>query len=181
MSNPISEELTLGAIGELLVQMRFLQYDVQAAPPLKDSGNDLIAIRGRVFRSIQVKATEGDVYSLPQIRSHYDILAAVHIVVKGQHVLLDESEVFLIEKEALADFPRAFSKIGALRIDTKRIETLFSPKAINKGPNYPSRDEMVSRAFSRDSSGTGTPTAIGARERSQPLAKRRPKGSGFNV
>ncbi len=40
--NPISEEIKIGTIGEILVQLRLLQYEVQAAPALKDSGNDLI-------------------------------------------------------------------------------------------------------------------------------------------
>jgi 5-hydroxyisourate hydrolase-like protein (transthyretin family) len=56
--NKISGQVRIGAIGELLVQLRFLQYDVQAAPPLKDSGNDLIAIRGEQWRAIQVKTTQ---------------------------------------------------------------------------------------------------------------------------
>ena len=44
-----------GTIGELLVQTRLLQYGVQAAPPLKDSGNDLIALKGDAIKTIQVK------------------------------------------------------------------------------------------------------------------------------
>jgi hypothetical protein len=44
MANPISSEMRIGTLGELLVQLRLLQFDVQAAPPLKDSGNDLIAV-----------------------------------------------------------------------------------------------------------------------------------------
>jgi hypothetical protein len=57
MANPITEAIKTGTVGELLVQLRLLQYDVQAAPPLKDSGNDLIALRGFVVRTIQVKTT----------------------------------------------------------------------------------------------------------------------------
>jgi hypothetical protein len=36
--NPISPEIKTGTVGELLVQLRLLQFDVQAAQPLKDSG-----------------------------------------------------------------------------------------------------------------------------------------------
>jgi hypothetical protein len=57
MGNPISDQLKTGTIGELLVQLRLLQYCVQAAPPIKDSGNDLIAVRGEEFRGIQVKTS----------------------------------------------------------------------------------------------------------------------------
>ncbi len=48
--NKITDNLKLGTFGELLVQLRLLEFDVQAAPPLKDSGNDLIAIRGTAMR-----------------------------------------------------------------------------------------------------------------------------------
>ena len=64
--NKITDNLKLGTVGELLVQLRLLEFDVQAAPPLKDSGNDLIAIRGIAMRAIQVKATkiEDDGYQI---------------------------------------------------------------------------------------------------------------------
>ena len=58
--NKITDNLKLGTIGELLVQLRLLEFDVQAAPPLKDSGNDLIAIRGIDMRAIQVKQCDFD-------------------------------------------------------------------------------------------------------------------------
>jgi hypothetical protein len=61
MSNPISSQIKTGTLGELLVQIRLLQFDVQATPPMKDSGNDLIAVRGETFRGVQVKTrTKGD-------------------------------------------------------------------------------------------------------------------------
>jgi len=44
--------------------LRLFQHGVQAAPPLKDSGNDLIAVRERVFRAIQVKTTTQDRFDL---------------------------------------------------------------------------------------------------------------------
>lgn len=75
--NRLSDKVAKGTFGELLVQLRLLQYDVQAAPPIKDSGNDLIAIRGEVFRAIQVKTrTEFPrrVYDLPGL---YHVLAIV--------------------------------------------------------------------------------------------------------
>jgi hypothetical protein len=57
-------KLTLtGTFCELLVQIRLLQYGVQAAPPIKDSGNDLIAgqwvgIPGRVSAYFDIKEIE---------------------------------------------------------------------------------------------------------------------------
>ena len=52
MANPISARIKIGTIGELLVQLRLLLYQVQAAHPIKDSGNDLIAVKGEVSRAI---------------------------------------------------------------------------------------------------------------------------------
>lgn len=55
MASPISENMVKGTIGELIVQTRLLQYGVQAAAPIKDSGNDLIALKGYAVKTIQVK------------------------------------------------------------------------------------------------------------------------------
>lgn len=58
MGNPITTKLETGTIGELLIQLRLLEYGIQAAPPIKDTGNDLIAIRGKVVKFVQVKTSE---------------------------------------------------------------------------------------------------------------------------
>lgn len=53
MGNPLPKALATGTLGELLVQFRLLQFDIQAAPPLKDSGNDLVAFattKRRLFK-----------------------------------------------------------------------------------------------------------------------------------
>ena len=136
--NPISARLVSGTLGELLVQARLLQFDVQAAPPLKDSGNDLIAIRGSVMRAVQVKATEGDCYVLPDEGKKYHILAAVRLVGEGREVWLDKCEIFLIRKEELIDLPRQFSRIAELKLSPERIDELFprdeeAPSADHRG------------------------------------------------
>jgi hypothetical protein len=79
MANPISNEVKTGTVGELLVQMRLLQHDVQAAPPLKDSGNDLIALRGFVVRTIQVKTTTDGAPAWPPDARLYHLLAVVRL------------------------------------------------------------------------------------------------------
>ena len=66
--NPISEEIKIGTIGEILVQLRLLQYNVQSAPALKDSGNDLIAVRGEIFKAIQVKTSTKEKFNLPHYK-----------------------------------------------------------------------------------------------------------------
>jgi hypothetical protein len=93
MSNPISAAIRIGTLGELLVQLRLLQFDVQAAPPLKDSGNDLIAVKGPRFHTIQVKTTANRrVPDFPDNRI-YSLLAIVRLVGEDRDIRLDESEL----------------------------------------------------------------------------------------
>jgi len=95
--------LKLGTLGELLVQLRMLEFDVQAAPPLKDSGNDLIAIRETAMRAIQVKATKIEehgyqvrVADLPPL---YHALAIVKFEGDETKLHLDRSRIFLLAKD----------------------------------------------------------------------------------
>jgi hypothetical protein len=123
--NRISNKLVSGTLGELLVQTRLLQYGVQAAPPLKDSGNDLIAVRGAAMRAVQVKATTRTSYTLPERKRQYHILAAVQLVGKGKEVKLDKCGIFLIAKEDLHGLPREFSRIRKFKLSARRIDELF--------------------------------------------------------
>lgn len=101
--NKISTKLKTGTIGELLLQLRLLQYNVQASQPLKDSGNDLIAIKGRVFKAIQIKTTENkngvikfNINDLPKL---YHILALIQLIGENTDIYLDKSRIFLLRKE----------------------------------------------------------------------------------
>lgn len=101
MGNPLSETVITGTIGELLVQLRLLEYGVQSAPPIKDSGNDLIAIKGEVVKFIQVKTKlNGPRYSkqLPEI---YHLLFCVELELgeDGGSFLLDESKITVFNKD----------------------------------------------------------------------------------
>lgn len=96
--NPISDKIHVGTLGELLVQIRLLQYGVQAAPPIKDSGNDLIAVNGREFRAVSVRTTSGSRYSKPENSRDYHVLAVVQLIGEDQEVYLDRSRIFLIPR-----------------------------------------------------------------------------------
>jgi len=93
--NPLPFKLNTGTFGELFAQFRLLQFDVQAAPPLKDTGNDLIAVRGEVFRAISVRATTGSTFNKPKAGRLYHILAVVRFQ-KSEvgEVLLDQTDLF---------------------------------------------------------------------------------------
>ena len=103
--NGLSPNLVTGAVGELLVQLRLLQYGVQAAPPLRDSGNDLIALRGRAVRSIQVKSSQRDParWGRPDDEREYDLLALVALEGENNELWLDESVGYLVPKSELPD------------------------------------------------------------------------------
>jgi hypothetical protein len=126
--NKLHQKLIDGTLGELLVQAQLLQHDVQAAPPLRDTGNDLIAVRESAMRAIQVKTTQADHYILPKKTKKYDILAAVKLVGHKNKVTFDQCKIFLIGKNELAGLPRKFSKIDAYELSQERIDALF-PKA----------------------------------------------------
>jgi len=103
MSNPISAAIRIGTLGELHVQLRLFQFDVQAAPPLKDSGNDWIAVKGPRFQTIQVKTTATRYLAdFPDDRI-YSLLVIVRFVGDDRDIRLDESEVYLIPRENLGD------------------------------------------------------------------------------
>ena len=129
--NPITERLKKGTFGELLVQLKFLQYNVQAAPPLKDSGNDLIAIRGESFRAVQVKTrtiNEGeDRISVGNMPEFYHILAIV-VMDPGAgkwQLSLDRCRVFLLESSENTKSSYSIDELERYEIGRNRIDQLF--------------------------------------------------------
>ena len=79
MGNKLPKSVWIGTIGEVLAQLRLLEFGIQSAPPIKDSGNDLIAIKGEIVKYIQVKTKlDGNSYSknLPEI---YHLLFCVDL------------------------------------------------------------------------------------------------------
>lgn len=128
MSNPISAAMRIGTLGELLVQVRLLQFDVQAASPLKDSGNDLIAVRGTCFHTIQVKTTSGlEIPAWPQAERIYSLLAIVCLAGEDRHLYLDASSVYLLPRTALANLRRSWDALRPYEITGEVIDRLFAP------------------------------------------------------
>lgn len=125
MGNRISEQIRIGTVGELLVQLRLLQYGVQAAAPLKDSGNDLIAVRGEAFRGIQVKTTATDQLAWGNLPEHFHILALVSLVGEGDRIALDASSVFLVPRADVANLSRRGAGLEAYRICQGLVDSLF--------------------------------------------------------
>jgi hypothetical protein len=107
--NPVGATIAFGTAAELIVQLRLWQFGVQAAAPLKDSGNDLIAIRGETFQAIQVKATAGDKIQIQTDDlemgdgqpKRFHVLALVFtppVPTDGSMWRIDEAAVFLVPR-----------------------------------------------------------------------------------
>lgn len=130
MSNPISDNLRTGTVGELLTQVLLLQYDVQAAPPLRDSGNDLIALRGRVGRTIQVKTSfTGKIgISKKKMARTFDLLALVSLIGDGNHLDLGATRVYLLWKQEWGQRRvRSFESLAPYQLDSDRVQRCFTP------------------------------------------------------
>ena len=100
--NRLHQSVETGTLGELLVQIRLLEYGVQASASLKDSGNDLVALRGRVIKTIQVKTRTSTRFELDDLPEFYDFAALVHLCRKGNDLALDASRIYLVPAERCA-------------------------------------------------------------------------------
>ena len=126
MANDLSSWVKKGTYGELLVILRLLEHDVQATYTLKDSGNDLIAAKGYSIKTIQVKTTSKKRWGhLPGRNKKYHILALVKLRGEGMHVSLDQSAVYLLDRDH-ADGKKSISEstLGGYKLED-RVEELF--------------------------------------------------------
>ncbi len=96
--NPLTPMQKTGKLGELLLQLKLLEHDVQAVIPILDSGNDLIGVKGEVFRAIQVRTESPDTESWndPLLERRFDILALVKLdndIARSKIYLFSREEV----------------------------------------------------------------------------------------
>ena len=101
MANILPPLMLIGTLGELLVQTRLLQFEVQAAPPIKDSGNDLVAFKGTTVKTIQVKTATQRISADRRFPDHFDILALVVLERDAEALHLDRSRIYLVPREAV--------------------------------------------------------------------------------
>lgn len=125
--NPISAKVSTGCAGELLVQIRLLQFGVQAAPPIEDSGNDLVAVNGEEFRSVSVRTTTTGTYKKPVMQRLYHVLAVVHMRGEGRHLFLDETDIYLIPREDVANASTRCAQLESYRLSRQQVQALFGP------------------------------------------------------
>lgn len=124
--NEITDRIQTGTIGELLVQIRLLQHGVQAAPPIKDSGNDLIAVNGQTFRAVSVRTTTTGRFMKPPDARLYHVLAVVHLIGEDRTVFLDGSRVYLIPQSDVATVSAHCDQLEIYALCPDLIERLFS-------------------------------------------------------
>jgi hypothetical protein len=98
MGNKLPDTITTGTIGEILCQLRLLEFGVQAAPPIKDSGNDLIAIRGEVVKYIQVKTSTNQQPRARDLPKVFHLVFLVNLATDESTILLDQSTIIVLEK-----------------------------------------------------------------------------------
>ena len=134
MANPLPPPLATGTLGEILVQLRLLQFGVQAAPPIKDTGNDLVAFRGRAVRTLQVKTSANRVSRDRRLPQHYDILALVFLRSTDGVVALDSSRVFLVPRSSVNGARRNVTSLAQYELPYDNVDhsmallaRLFSP------------------------------------------------------
>jgi len=123
--NRITDRIQTGTLGELLVQIRLLQYGVQAAPPIKDSGNDLIAVNGKEFRAVSVRTTTTGRFNKPNGDREYHVLAVVNLVGDNRDVFLDRSDLFLIPQADVAEAPDRCDRLDDYRFSEGLVRSLF--------------------------------------------------------
>jgi hypothetical protein len=102
--NPISTKVVIGTLGELFLQLELLKLGIQASLPLKDSGNDLIAIKGEVFRAIQVKTCYQSEFpsNLENLKEKLFHLLAIVIFpaeVKLESINWTEVKIYMVSKD----------------------------------------------------------------------------------
>jgi hypothetical protein len=131
MSNPLPVNNRTGLFGELLVQIRLLQFGVQAAPPIEDSGNDLIAVNGKEFRTVSVRTTTSNTYTKPKGARIYDVLAVVCLKGGDNEVFLDSSQIFLIPQRVVTKVSTNANRLSEKYVFSKvLVETLFGKLSV---------------------------------------------------
>lgn len=129
MGNPIPNKMKIGTIGEIFVQLKLLEFEIQAAPPIKDSGNDLIALKERQCKLIQVKTSEGNDIRIRRLPEIYDILALVKLENKKGNISFDSSKIFLLSKDDIDKNKTKtlqFEKLKKYELNQEQLNSLFN-------------------------------------------------------
>ena len=114
-----------GTIGELIVQLRLLEHDVQAAPPLKDSGNDLIAVYKDQFRAIQVRTTTVGKIDKPSSEIAYHVLAIVELARINGRLSTQTAKIYLFTADEAPFLSSSLTKYQNRLFSAELVAHLF--------------------------------------------------------
>lgn len=124
--NPLPPKVNRGTLGELLAQVHLLANGVQAAPPLRDSGNDLIACCGKSILSLQVKTAKRHDFAKRRLPQLYH--AAVFIVLKEIEGFCDISrpDIYLMSRDEIERATSLGKKaLEPFRMSCERVKNFF--------------------------------------------------------
>lgn len=127
--NDLSPNLVTGTVAELLVQLRLLQFGVQAVATHKDTGNDLLATRGEAFRALQVKATrlrDGRITFNRGEGRRWHICALVFLEGDGDDLHLDRSDIYLATKDEITKNVYTAAELAGKECTPARVNDLFT-------------------------------------------------------
>jgi hypothetical protein len=150
--NDLPPKMFNGVIGELVAQLSLIEHNVQAAPPLRDSGNDLIACKGDVILALQVKARLTYSFSRAGLPRKYDGLIFIHF--EGYDGRIDLSRrraVYLLTRQEFLNTPKLGKKgLKQFVLTPKRVEEVFRCQnmlSFELNPNAKDRRTFFAKRF----------------------------------
>lgn len=124
--NSLFHQTRIGTLGELIAQTHLLAHGVQAAPPIKDSGNDLIGIFNGSFRAIQVRTSIYGNIKKPKPKKLYHILACVYLPFDGPFPRLEGARVFLFQRNRVETLSGRMSRYNDSLISDNLVLAFWS-------------------------------------------------------
>jgi hypothetical protein len=128
MGNQITANVEKGTLGELFCQIRLLEYGVQSSFPLKDSGNDLVAIHARTIKLIQVKTTSA--LKKPDMSKVWDLYLFVELEYNDDGLVnLGKSVISVYKRPRTGQIPKNW------RRNVKKLTREEAQRIWNINPN----------------------------------------------
>lgn len=126
MGNELTSRVTRGTMGELLAQVYLLAHGVQAAPPIRDSGNDLIACRKGQFCALQVKTRKIPSFSRRGFPEIYDGVVLVVLKEDGENFGATPPIIYVMRRDEFEHAESLGKKaLEPFRLNLERINVLF--------------------------------------------------------
>src|SRR5437762_2919738 len=126
--NELPSKTLNGTFGELVAQLELLRYGVQAAPPLRDSGNDLIACKGPIILALQIKSRLRYSFSRSRLPKEYHGVILIKFGSDKGRVDLDAEKpaIYLMTRREFVNAKHLGRKgLADFSLDTRRVSKVF--------------------------------------------------------